>query len=220
MDAFLPHYFSFVNTLTQRTSLKLVYRKLWIMIEFHSLPSVANHVYNVDDTVVSNIRFLWEIPEYYEQYLQLGIHQIPQSHIAFDSGLLWDIRLFDKIRWPWFTMWYRCVLIVYCNIIPWYSSIASDVDSTVDFVWKYRIISLFNSGKLTESGSQEFSCFRREPQNAMRLLWPGCCAARSTETHRTVSTMLLRWCTSQLNIYIKSACRWLQVYRYPFFFVS
>ena len=68
------------------------------MIEFYSLPSVANHVYNVDDTVVSNIRFLWEIPEYYAQYLQLGIHQIPQGQIAFDSGLLCDTRLFDKIR--------------------------------------------------------------------------------------------------------------------------
>ena len=48
--------------------------------------------------VVSNIRFLWEIPEYYEQYLQLGIHQIPHGQIAFDSGLLWDTRLFNKIR--------------------------------------------------------------------------------------------------------------------------
>ena len=106
------------------------------MIEFHSLSSVDNHVCKVHDAVVSNIRFLWEIPEYYEQYLQLGIHQIPQGQIAFDSGRLWDTRLFDKIRWPWFTMWYRCVLIVYCNRIPWYSSIAYDVDSTVGFCVK------------------------------------------------------------------------------------
>ena len=52
----------------------------------------------VDDIVVSNIRFLWEIHEYYEQYLQLGIHQTPHGQIAFDSVLLWDTRLFDKSR--------------------------------------------------------------------------------------------------------------------------
>ena len=68
------------------------------MIDFHSLFSVDNDVREVDDVVVSNIRFLWEIYEYYYQYLQLDIHQIPHDHTAFDSVLLWDTRLFDKSR--------------------------------------------------------------------------------------------------------------------------
>ena len=103
------------------------------MIEFRSLLSVDNHVCKVHDAVVSSNRFLWAISEYYEPYLQLGIHQMPHGQTAFDRGLLWDNRLFDKSPWPWFTMRYRCVLIVYYNRIPWYSSIASDVDSTGDF---------------------------------------------------------------------------------------
>ena len=68
------------------------------MIELRSLISVYNHVCEIDDTAVSNIRFLWEIPESYEPYLQLGIHKIPHGQTAFDRGLLCETRLFDKSR--------------------------------------------------------------------------------------------------------------------------
>jgi len=46
------------------------------MIEFHSFSTMDNHLCSEDDTIVSNIRFLWKICEYYEQYRQLGIYRL------------------------------------------------------------------------------------------------------------------------------------------------
>ena len=78
------------------------------MIDFHSLPSVGNHVCEVDGAIVSSIIFLLEIREHYEQYLQLETHQIPHGQTAFDGALLWGPSLLDESRCPLFIMRYRC----------------------------------------------------------------------------------------------------------------
>ena len=55
------------------------------MIEFHSFSTVDNHLCLADDSLISIIRFRWEISECTEQYLQFDIYRLRCFFTAFHT---------------------------------------------------------------------------------------------------------------------------------------